>query len=88
MPKNSASKCPASSMNPPSPAALPQPRSAGSGVMASTSSATSCHNSSGEFAPPGYRQAMETMATGAPVDASATRNRSRVSCRSAVTRFR
>ncbi len=85
IPNSPASKSATSDMNPPR-VSLPtpgrvrsQPRSAGTGVIASAPSATSLHRSSAERTPPGNRQPMATIAMGSRAAPSTSRSRLRVS---------
>ena len=82
IPKNAGSNPATSATNPPCRArsaagsrspCVPrsQPRSAGRPAMASVPEATSRHRSSGASTPPGYRQAIPTIATGSSAAAAA-----------------
>src|SRR5450755_2285145 len=81
IPKNPASKWPASYKNPPSCAydtlAVSHPRSAGNPPTASTPPATTSHNPCADAAPPGNRQPTPTTATGSCWAASTSTSRCR-----------
>ncbi|RPK54456.1 hypothetical protein EES44_30025 [Streptomyces sp. ADI96-15] len=72
MPKNAASKAPASWRNPPRYVSVPQPRSAGWLPVASVPSVTRRHRSRGDRIPPGRRQLMPTMAMASSASSGVT----------------